>query len=128
MASLWYLHLYLLTLHSTDARPYTLQPSTIYGRPDPPQSGRDYTAYVKGKLSKLLGFVHLPYQGHDIISGNGKVSVWYTSFELYRNDSINVCAARFIPCPLKAGEVNLHYTATIPDIAPIGGPYNVRIL
>jgi hypothetical protein len=64
--------------------------------------------------------------GHDIISGVGKVSVWYTGFELYRNDSINVCAARFIPCPMKAGEVNIAYTALIPDIAPIGGPYNVR--
>lgn len=61
----------------------------------------------------------------DIYSGIGRVSVYYAGFELYRNDSINVCAARFIPCPMKAGEVNHAYTATIPDIAPIGGPYEV---
>lgn len=105
----------------------TLKTTSVSGRPDPPQAGRSFTASVQGNLG-TQNFFHSSMLDHPVTSGKGKIEVWYSGFELFRDDNLDICKFGIIECPLKAGKINITYTNTIPDVAPLGGPYNVSFI
>lgn len=92
----------------------SLSPDAVLLSPDPPQTGQDIYFDIKGA-----------YKDENIIpSGDLKVTVNFMGTPIYETEW-DLCSKT--NCPIAPGEIDIHYSQTLPPITP-PGDYQVQLI